>query len=351
MEKNKMKRTLKILIVTLLAAVFAFSLASCGKKKVELSVKEDAMPQSVFVLGEDIDLSSGILLVNKKGDVTELPMNAEGVTVSGYDKNTLGTQTVTVTYMDKSVELTVTVVERMQIVDYTADYLVGDEFDLSAGRVKITRNDGTNYTVMLKSDKVTVNGFNSSTAGEKNVSVSYASGSDVYTANLKVNVHNVENVELTRPTKLTYNSHDSGVDVAGGILTLSALDGKIKKDVTVTKDMIRDFDLTAVNKGNSPLSQIVNVEYDGKLYPFEILITYTPVTEFKSNAHIVADIDWNQEEEPEISELQGTTAMQMMELYLDMSPADQTLLTREETLNMARTAIVYAFNIWGNDIL
>ena len=86
-----MKRTLKILIVTLLAAVFAFSLASCGKKvKGELSVKETAMPQSVFVLGEDIDLSSGILVINNKGTTTEVPMNAEGVTVSGYDKNTLG---------------------------------------------------------------------------------------------------------------------------------------------------------------------------------------------------------------------------------------------------------------------
>ena len=61
-----MKRTLKILIVTLLAAVFAFSLASCGKKKVELSVKETAMPQSVFVLGEDIDLSSGIYRTSNK---------------------------------------------------------------------------------------------------------------------------------------------------------------------------------------------------------------------------------------------------------------------------------------------
>ena len=347
-----MKRTLKILIVTLLAAVFAFSLASCGKKvKGELSVKETAMPQSVFVLGEDIDLSSGILVINNKGTTTEVPMNAEGVTVSGYDKNTLGTQTVTVTYMDKSVELTVTVVERMQVVDHTADYLVGDTFDLSGGRLKITRNDGTNYTVMLKSDKVTVDGFNSSTAGEKNVTVRYTSGSDVYTTSVKVNVHNVEKVELTRPTKITYNSHDEGVEVAGGILTLSALNGKIKKEVTVTEDMIRGFDLTAVNKTNTPLNQTVNVEYDGKLYPFDIVITYTSVTEFKSNAHVVEGLDWTKEEAPVISEEQGTVALAMMELYLDMSPADQALLTREETLNMARTAIVYGFDVWGNDVL
>ena len=348
-----MKRTFKILIVTLLLAICSLSIVACGKDKVkgDISVKEDAMPQSVFVLGEDIDLSAGVLLINNDGKVTEIPMNSEDVTVTGYDKNTLGQQTVTVSYKDKSVELTVNVVERMQVSDHVADYLVGDALDLSKGRLKITRNDGSNYTVMLKSDKVTVTGFSSDTAGQKSVTVKYTSGSESYTTTLNLNVHNVEKVELTRPTKITYNSHDSGVEVAGGILTLSALNGKISKDVTVTADMISGFDLTAVNKTNSPLTQTVSVMYDGKAYTYDIRITYTPVSEFKNNAGVVADLDWTKEEAPEISEEQGETAMRMMELYLDMSPAEQTLLTREETLNMARTAIVYGFDIWGNDVL
>lgn len=353
MEKNKMKRTLKILIVTLLLAICSLSIVACGKNKVkgDISVKEDAMPQSVFVLGEDIDLSAGVLLIDNNGKTTEVPMNSEDVTVTGYDKNTLGQQTITVSYKDKSVELTVNVVERMQISDHIADYLVGDSLDLSKGRVKITRNDGSNYTVMLKSDKVSVTGFTSETAGQKNVTVKYTSGSETYTTTLSLNVHNVEKVELTRPTKITYNSHDSGVEVAGGILTLSALNGKISKDVTVTADMISGFDLTAVNKTNSPLTQTVSVMYDGKAYTYDIRITYTPVSEFKNNAGVVAGLDWTKEEAPEISREQGETAMRMMELYLDMSPAEQTLLTREETLNMARTAIVYAFELWGNDVL
>lgn len=349
MEKKKMKKSLRILIVTLLLAIFAVSFVSCGKKKVELSVKE--APQSVFVLGEEIDLSAGVLEVNKKGNITTVKMDSEDVTVSGYDKNTLGTQTVTVSYMDKSVQFNVTVVERMQVTDFVADYLVGDTFDVSAGRVKITRNDGTNYTVMLKSDKVTVTGFDSATAGQKAVTVQYVSGNDTYTTNVNVNVHNVEKVVLTPPTKLTYNSHDAGVEVAGGILTLSALDGKINKEIVVTADMIRDFDLSVVNKTNTPLDHTVNVEYDGKLYPYTIRIAYTTISEFKDNAHIVAGLDWSGTEAPEISEEQGNTALAMMELYLDMSPAEQTLLTLEETLNMARTAIVYGFDLWANDIL
>ena len=347
-----MKRIFKILIVTLLLAVLATAFVSCGKKvKGEISFKENSMPQSVFVLGEEIDLSAGVLVIDNKGKITEIPMNSDGVTVTGYDKNTLGQQTVTVSYKGKSLELTVNVVERMQVSDHVADYLIGDALDLSKGRVKITRNDGSNYTVMLKSDKVSVTGFNSDAAGQKTVTVKYTSGSETYTTTLNLNVHNVEKVELTRPTKITYNSHDAGVEVAGGILTLSALDGKIKKTVNVTADMIKDFDLTAVNKTNSPLTQTVNVEYNGKLYPYDIRITYTSVSEFKDNASVVAGLDWTKEEAPEISETQGNTAISMMELYLDMSPAEQSLLTREETLNMARTAIVYAFDLWGYDVL
>lgn len=321
-----------------------------GGKNVDIAFKEDAMPQTVFVLGENIDLAGGVLIVDENGKKLEIDMGDESVSVSGYDKNTLGKQIVDITYMDKTLQLEVTVVERMQVVDYVADYLIGDAFDLSMGRVKITRNDGSNYTVMLKSDKVTVSEFNSSTTGEKNLTVSFVSGSDTYTANIKVNVHSVENVTLSNPTKISYNSHDAGVDVAGGVLTLSALNGKIKKTVTVTEDMISDFDLSAVNESNSPLTQIVNVNYDGKSYPFEIVITYTNVSKFKDHKYLVADLDWSGKEAPEITKEQGTAALEMMELYLDMAPSEKSLLTREETLNMARAAIVYGFNLWADDI-
>ena len=334
-----------------LITVLLILLLGGGGKNVDIAIKENAMPQSVFVLGEEIDLSAGILIVNDNGKTTEIAMNAEGVTVTGYDKNTLGQQTITVSYMEKSVELTVNVVARMQLSDHTADYLVGDALDLSNGRLKITRNDGSNYTVMLKSDKVSVTGFSSETEGAKTLTVKYTSGSETYTTTVNVNVHDVEKVELTRPTKITYNSHDSGVVVAGGLLTLSALDGKIKREIPVTEDMIADFDLSAANKTNSPLTQTVNVMYEGKkVGSYDVRITYTSVTEFKDNAHVVAGLDWSKEEAPEISELQGDTAVDMMELYFDMSPAEQSLLTREETLNMARTAIVYAFNLWAEDV-
>lgn len=352
-KKPLWKLSVLLCVIATCLAVLAMTLTACGgNKNVDIAIKEDAMPQSVFVLGEELDLSSGVLLVNVDGEMTEIAMNAEGVTVSGYDKNTLGEQKITVTYMEKSVELTVTVVARMQVVDYTADYLIDDKLDLTAGRLKITRNDGSNYTVILRSDKVKVEGFNSATAGTKNLTATYTSGSETYTANFSVTVHNVENVTLTKPTKVTYNSHDEGIDVKGGILTLSALGGKISKDIPLTDQAVRieGFDLTAVNDSNSPLTQTVNVVYDGKSYPYEIVIKYTSVSKFKDNAGIASDYSWSGLDVPEIPQADGELALEMMRLYLDMSPAEQTLLTREETLNMARVAMIYGFTTWGEDI-
>lgn len=350
-KKAKKPNRLTIILSTVCLMLCMLTLiCACGKKNVDIAIKDNAMPQSVFVLGEELDLSSGVLVVNVDGKQTEVAMNAEGVTVTGFDKNTLGEQKITVSYMDKSVELTVTVVARMQVVDFTADYLVGDTLDLSAGRLKITRNDGSNYTVILKSDKVKVEGFDSATAGTKALTATYTAGSESYTASFGVTVHQVETVTLTKPTKVTYNSHDAGIDVKGGLLTLSALGGKLKKDVVVTEDMIEGFDLSAANDTNSPLTQTVNVKYDNKLYPYEIVIKYSSVSKFKSAAEMAASFSWSGEDVPEIEEADGELALELMRLYLDMSPAEQVLLTREETLNMARVAMIYGFNQWGEDI-
>ena len=355
--ETKVKKPFPKLPVIIGAAVAGVAIVAVllilllGGKSGEVALKEDAMPQAVFVCGEDIDLSSGMIVFEQNGKQVEVSMADPDVTVEGFDKNMLGEQTITVNYKGQSVQLTVTVVPRMQVIDYTTDYLVGDAFNLETGRLKITRNDGTNYTVMLKSDKVKVEGFSSAAAGEKSVNVTYNTGSETYNASFKVNVHNVEKVDLIKPTQVTYKSHDAGINLAGGILTLSALDGKVKKDVSVTADMISGFDLSAVNEANSPLTQTVTVNYDNKTFNFDVVITYTTVTMFKDNAHVVADLDWSGEEAPEITEDQGTTALRLMENYFDMSPAEQSLLSREEVLNMARTAIVYGFDVWAEDVL
>ena len=138
-----MKRILRFLAVGVLSLLVAICFVSCGNEgngEIELSIKETATPNTTFVLGEDVKLEGGVLIVKDGDNVSEVSMTAEGVTVTGYDKNTLGEQTVTVTYLEKSVTISVTYVERMIVTDFTADYLQGTEFDLGKGKLKITRD-------------------------------------------------------------------------------------------------------------------------------------------------------------------------------------------------------------------
>lgn len=353
MEKTIMKR-LSVLLITLLALCLTLLLASCGEPPV-IEFKKSAMPQTTFVLGEEIDLTGGVLLIHDGDETLEIDMISELVTVSGYDKNTLGKQTVTLTFDgEASIDLEVTVVERMQALDYNKDYLLGGELDLTKGRLKITRNDGSNFTVALNSPKVSVTGFDSSNAGEKTLTAKYTSNTEEYTANFKVTIHEIETVTLTNPTKIAYKSHDEGIDVTGGFLVYKGMGGKLERSVAVSADMTSGFDLSAVNAQNTPLTQTVNVNYDNRSFSYEIKITYTSISDFKDHASLVKDLDFSGEEAPEITDAQGAEAVRIMELYLDMSQADKARIDADESinvLNVARTALLYAFEQWSTDML
>ncbi len=341
-------------LIVLLLAMSIFALAACDDSVSEISVDENGMPQLVYVLGADMDLSNGILTVKDKDTTTEIPMNSEGVTVSGYDKTKLGEQTVTISYGNQSTQIKVTVVERMQAVDYVADYLVGDQFNNSKGRLKITRDDGSSYTVYLNSNKVTVTGFNSSSAAsELPVKATYEVDGEVYEANFKVNIHPVDSVVLHKPNKIAYNSHETALELAGGYLVLSGNGGKLERDVPLTDESvtISGFNLKAVNPQNTPLTQTVTVIYDEKEYTYDIKLTYTDISMFNDNVSKFADLDWSGEDVPEISNELGALALELMDLYADLSKAERTAIKAEDSLNVARAALTYGYDLWYEDFL
>lgn len=346
-----MKRISKILLLLALVVLTALALVACGGTET-LSVKEDRMPQLVHVQGEELNLADGVLVYNDGSGNSELAMNADGVVVSGYDKNTLGEQTITITYGEATTTVKITVVPRMTVDGYTADYLVGDEFDTDDGVLKITRNDGSSFTVILKSDKVKIEGFDSSAAGTLNLTAKYTNGDTVYTCPFTATVYAVDSVSFKAPNKTAYDSHDGELDVSGGYFTLSGKNGALKKDVPLDADIVQGFDISAVNETNTPIWQTLTVEYGGKTHSYKVELTYTDISLFKKNAQPLLSLNWEvpSDEEPELTEAQGTLALAMMEKYLDMSPAERTFITDEETLATARAAMSYGFATWADEI-
>jgi hypothetical protein len=117
-----MRTVVKALLLALLATALLSVFACGGGGEIEIAVEGRNMPQSVYVKGSELNLAGGILTVREGGIATEIPLTASGVTVSGYQKNQLGDQDLTVTYREKSTVLTVTVVERLRIDNYVTNY-------------------------------------------------------------------------------------------------------------------------------------------------------------------------------------------------------------------------------------
>ena len=345
-----MKNFTKIALLLLLVIASIFVMASCDKDEGidgEIAVKADAMPQLVYVLGNDLDLSNGVLQVTTEEGTQEVALNAEGVTVTGYDKNVLGEQTLTITYQGCTTQLTVTVVARMTAEDAVTEYLVGDSFDVSKGRVKITRDDATSYTMIFNSDKVTITGFDGTKAGEQNVTATYKNGDITYTCQFPVTVYAVDTVEFKEPTKTGYNSHDPEMNLAGGSLTLKGKNGTLVREVPLTAEgvTVSGFDVSAVTEENSPYTQTLTVTYKGTVKTFDVTLTYTDVSLFKKHSASYADLVWNTTTLPTISEELGELALELAELYMDFSPAEQAFITDEERLSVLRAAFTYGMDI------
>ena len=75
-----------------------------------------------YVKGEELNLSGGSINVIYNDDkIEELPMTDRSVTVSGYKKNNVGNQELTVTYNNKTAKFNVTVKEASYVVQFDTD--------------------------------------------------------------------------------------------------------------------------------------------------------------------------------------------------------------------------------------
>ena len=179
--------------------------------------------------------------------------------VSGYNPQTSGSQTITVTYGGKttSYEVTVTAVTVTGITvtpPTKTDYKVGESLDLTGGSLVATYNNGKEETLPLTAAGVSVTGFNSSTTGEKTINVSYNGKSGSFKVNVaeksyKVNFSNAtvkngetelktgdsvaENTVLT-VTATPKDSYTAALKVNGTAQSGTSATITVINDVTIT---------------------------------------------------------------------------------------------------------------------
>ena len=327
-------RNLILLVSILLLAVL---LIACGGAKAD-SIRFDKAPRTTYVQGQDIDFD-GAVITAVKGSKTE-QINASDVTVSGYDKNTLGKQTVTFTYGEASTTLDVTVIARIEFEGAVKDYFVGDTaFDLSKGRIRVANDLGQTTTVALNDTGISVSGFDATKAAKDlPVTVSYGG----YTGTININVYDVAKVELTSsPKKTEYGSHETVFDVTGAYFTVLAKDTSFARMVELNSTMIKGFDpsVATIENMETALPQKVTISYLGYNFDFDITVKFSGVSLVQLRAKELASVtDFSN-----IPAEKGDLALDAMRTYMNLDNASKDAVNEADKNLVAKIAVIYGY--------
>lgn len=133
-----------------------------------------------YLYGEEFDVES-VVMTLIWANTDETTATAEEITVSGYDKNTVGEQTVTIGYGAFEEEVTVVVadaLDRIEVLNVpTAEFIVG-EVDLSAVVIKAINLSGTSAEYPATAEMMA---YDAEAIGEVTVTVTYEGKTATFT--------------------------------------------------------------------------------------------------------------------------------------------------------------------------
>ena len=236
--------------------------------------------------GEELDLTGVTIEVTKGSGKDTVKVTSS--MISGFDKNTLGEQTVTVTYGVDTSGNPVTTTFKVTVQDYVTKIevnpasITGTYNDELADL--ITDNNITYTVTYAKAGSKTpislaesmVTGYSKTETSEQNLIVtykdndtaSYTNGQD-FTETLNVTlINSVKEIAVTAPTKTEYEHGDS-LDLSGGNIVVTFLDGTTQ-NVQLVQSMIKETVTgNAVNmspaiteyNSNNQLTKELKVEY------------------------------------------------------------------------------------------
>ncbi len=239
--------------------------------EISVTVQPDKV---VYWVGETLD-TTGLVLTATYNDGTTAAIT-DGFTVSGFDSAIAGNQSITVTYEEKTTTFTV-IVNQPVITDLLIKtnpdklvYWVGETLDTTGLVLTATYSDGNDEIV---TEGFTVSGFDSSTAGDQIVTVTYEDKTAIFI--VTVNEPYLTDISInTQPDKLAYWIGER-LDITGLSLTAFYSDGSSK---TVTEGFtVSGFDSSTAG------DQTITVAYEEKIAIFTVTVNEPYLTDISIN--------------------------------------------------------------------
>ena len=203
--------------------------------------------KSRYFVGETFD-STGLVITAYYNDNTSEQVT--GYTLSSPDMFAYGNKTVTVTFDEKTVDFSILVVDisgiEVKTMPTKIEYLKGDSFNTTGLSILAKYTDGTSETITTGFE---VSGFDSSSVGEKTITVTYKT----HTATFKVTVYDLSGIRITSfPSKVYYKIGES-FDPSG--LTVA----EVRQDGTEKE--ITDYDISGFDSSTAG-SKTITVSYN-----------------------------------------------------------------------------------------
>jgi hypothetical protein len=255
-----MKTKGAVLGIAALVSVIVLGLTGCNTlQSIEVS-REPA--RTVFGQGQELDSSGLAVMGHFKKDSREV---TNEVTVSGYNKDRPGEQTITVTMKKQSTSFKVTVapVESISVSQppATTSFKQGEEHNWNglSVAVQFEKDAVPGVTVKPGAPSLAISGYDKDKAGAQSITVDYYGKRAAF----EVKVVGLDSIAVTSQPKKTEYYTGEEIELAGLAVEGTWSDGSTAQ-VNITKNDISGYDVT--RSGN----QNVTVTYSRKTTTFPV---------------------------------------------------------------------------------
>jgi hypothetical protein len=229
--------------------------------------------KTMYAVGDELDLD-GLVVTGTYADGTSKQEPVSLSAISGYNANTVGQQTVTVTVGGKTATFTVTVTggdATLQSIAVTSlptkgVYGVGESLNLSGLVVTGTYAGGITKTETVSLSNIS--GYNANTVGQQTITVTVGGKTATFTVTITGGDATLQSIAVTSlPTKGVYVVGES-LNLSGLVVIGTYADGTSKQE-TVSLSDISGYDANTVGQ------QIVTVTVGGKTAIFIVMVNNT----------------------------------------------------------------------------
>ena len=277
--------------------ITGFDSSSLGEKTITVTYKEDNKTVSTtfkieiiekevkdivltpptkvkYVEGQSLDLTGGKVIVSYNDDTSE-EIDLTSDMISGYDKDHLGKQTIIVTYQGKTATFEVEVIKKeatkIELVTLPdkVEYIRGQKLDPDGARIKVTYNDGD--TKLIDVTEKMCSGFDSSSLGQKTVTITYENKTVSFTVNV---VERILTLITTDGAIKTEYIEGQPLDISN-LKVIALYNDGTSEVIDASMDMISGYDANVIGK------QTITVTYKGKTTTFEINVKAKSVTKIE----------------------------------------------------------------------